>query len=62
MELILISGTGTFVLLAAQLFAYLWQSPRQPFVGRLPLSPAEDPLHAPANAVDDVATRYDRAA
>ena len=62
MELILVSGVGTFVLLMAQLLDYLLEAPRQPFIGHATPSTAEEPPHVPASPPTDVATWYDRAA
>jgi hypothetical protein len=66
MELILLSGYGTFVLLLAQLLDHLLETPRQPVIGHAMTSPAQEPLRvaagpspAPAPAP---AAWYDRAA
>lgn len=62
MELILMSGIGTFILLAAQLLDYLRHTSRQPvFDNATPLT-AEQPPQVPASPPPDVATWYDRAA
>lgn len=62
MEFILVSGIGTFVLLAVQLFDYLRDSLRRPvFDDATPLT-AEQPPQAPASPPPDLATWYDRAA
>jgi hypothetical protein len=62
MELILMSGIGTFVLLAAQLLDYLRETPHWPVVCRgMPLT-AEELPHGSATLTTDVETQYDRAA
>jgi hypothetical protein len=62
MELILLSGIGTFVVLAAQLLDYLREMLRGPFIGHLTPSTAEEPPHVPVSPSTDVAMRYDQAA
>jgi hypothetical protein len=61
MEIILLSGIGTFVLLSAQVLDYLRGIPGESADSRLTPSTAEKP-QVPTNPSIDVETHYDRAA
>lgn len=62
MELIYLSGYGTFVLLLAQLLDYLLEKPHQPFIGHAMTSPAQEPPRVAAGPSPAPAAWYDRAA
>jgi hypothetical protein len=62
MELILVSGLGTFVLLAAQMLDYLRETPHQPVIGHVIPMTAAEPSQVPAGSTTEVAAQYDQAA
>lgn len=62
MEFILVSGLGTLVLLAAQMFDYLRDGSQQPVTGYVPPMSAEAPPQVSANPSADATMEYDRAA